>query len=90
MNTPTPVANPPTLEAFDRKTISLTADFIEAALDDASILAGIPHGAVLVLLPEDDSDFVEESIALGVAAVRRGQDVVFRHTGRTSPIVDKP
>jgi hypothetical protein len=67
------------LEEFDRKTISLTADFIEAALDDASILAGIPAGAVLVLLPDDDSEFADESIALGVDAVRRGQDVVFRH-----------
>jgi hypothetical protein len=85
MNTPSPVANPPKLDAFDRKTISLTTDFLEAAFDDASVLAGIPNGAVLVLLPADDPDFVEESIALGVAAVRRGQDVVFRHTGKPAP-----
>ena len=75
------------LEEFDRKTISLTADFIEAALDDATILEGIPTGAVLVLLPDDDPEFVEGSVALGIEAVRRGQDVVFRHVpgkvGRT-------
>jgi hypothetical protein len=89
MNTASPVANPPKLEEFDRKTISLTADFLEDALDDASILAGVSNGAVLVLLPADDPDFVEESISLGVAAVRRGQDVIFRHTGKPAPTADR-
>ena len=69
----------PRMSDFDRKTIALTADFIESALDDASILDGIPSGAMLVLLPDDDSDFSEESIAVGIAAVRQGWDVVFRH-----------
>jgi hypothetical protein len=70
---------------FDRKTISLTADFIEAAMEDASVLEGIPQGAVLVLLPADDPEFVEESISLGVDAVRKGRDVVFRHFGKVAP-----
>jgi hypothetical protein len=73
-----------TMDDFDRKSSSLTADFIEAALGDASILEGIPRGAVLVLLPEDDPAFVEESIALGIAAVQQGRDVVFRHTARST------
>lgn len=71
----------PHLDAFDHKTIGLTADFIEGAIDDATVLAGIPDGALLVLLPRDDSTFVDESIALGVEAVRQGRDVVFRHLG---------
>lgn len=70
----------PTFDDFDRKTISQTADFIEAAFDDASVLAGIPDGALLILLPEDDASFLEQSIALGIDAVREGRDVVFRHT----------
>jgi hypothetical protein len=70
----------PRVNSFDRKTIGLTADFIEAAFDDASILVGIPNGALLILLPHDDPPFVEESIALGINAVREGRDVVFRHT----------
>ena len=68
------------VDEFDRKSIALTADFIAAAIDDASILDGIPPGAVLVLLPDDDPAFVDESIALGVAAIRQGRDVVFRHS----------
>ena len=78
----------PRLDAFDRKTIGLTADFIEAAFDDATTLAGIPHGAVLVLLPNDDPSFVEESIALGIEAVRQGRDVVFRHLAAVSAPTD--
>jgi hypothetical protein len=79
------MTSPRTVEAtsgvseFDRKTIRLTADFLEAAFDDPDILSGIPQGALLVLLPDDDPIFVEESIALGVEAVRKGRDVVFRH-----------
>ncbi len=82
MTKPPTTATAPVLEEFDRKTISLTAGLIEAALDDASILENIPRGAVVVLLPDDDPAFTEESIALGIEAVRRGQDVVFRHTAR--------
>jgi hypothetical protein len=67
------------VESFDRKTIALTADFIEAALDDATVLAGVSNGALLILLPDDDPAFVEESITLGIEAVRQGRDVVFRH-----------
>ena len=69
-----------TVDAFDQTTIGLTADLIAAAMDDASVLEGIPHGAILVLLPSDDPAFVEESIARGIAAVRQGRNVVFRHT----------
>jgi hypothetical protein len=70
----------PNFDDFDRKQIILTADFIEAAFDDASVLAGIPDGVLLILLPEDDQSFLEESISLGIDAVREGRDVVFRHT----------
>jgi hypothetical protein len=79
MTSPRTVPTVPRVDEFDRKTISLTADFLEAAFDDAEILSGIPQGALLVLLPEDDPSFVEESIALGIEAVRQGRDVVFRH-----------
>lgn len=79
----TPPAKPdPNVDEFDRKTIGLTADFIEAAMDDASILDGIPSGSVLVLLPSDDPSFVAESIEMGIEAVRQGKDVVFRHVTR--------
>jgi Family of unknown function (DUF5647) len=89
MTAPRTVATVPPVDEFDRKTISLTADFVETALDDPSILAGIPHGAVLVLLPDNDPDFVQESIAIGFEAVRQGKDVVFRHLTRADDRADR-
>jgi hypothetical protein len=90
MTAPHAVASVPAVDEFDRTSISLTADFIEAALDDASILNGIPRGAVLVLLPGDDPNFVTESIAIGIEAVRQGKDVVFRHVARAGDRADQP
>ena len=52
---------------------------ISAALDDVSALDDIPDGATLVLLPADDPAFCEEAIALGIADVRRGLIVYFKH-----------
>lgn len=70
MTEPLNVAAAPVVEDFDRRTIALTADFIGAALGEPIVLDGIPRGAGLVLLPNDDPPFVEESIAVGIEAVR--------------------
>ena len=67
------------LGPHDQQMIDLGTALIEAAMDDASVLNGIPHGATLVLLPEDDPAFTEEAIAVGLAAIRQGRDVLFRH-----------
>ena len=64
---------------FDRKVLAQTADLIEAAMDDASVLDDIPNGAMLVLLPADDPAFSEEALALGLKAVREGWNVYFKH-----------
>ena len=76
-----PPANGFAVDEFDQKTIALTTDFIRAAFDDARVLDGIPNGATLILLPEEDTAFIEESIQLGIEAIRQGRDVVFRHVG---------
>jgi hypothetical protein len=74
-----PAQPKPMLSDFDRKTVAQTFDLISAALDDVSVLDDIPDGATLVLLPPDDPDFSEEAIALGIADVRRGRNVYFKH-----------
>lgn len=79
MTEPQTVAHVPAADDFDRKAISLTAGFIETAVDDSSVLEGIPQGAILVLLPPEDPALVEESTVLGIVAVRQGRDVTFRH-----------
>ena len=80
-----PIAPAPTVGAkssdreFDRKVLAQTAELIEAAMDDASVLDDIPHGAMLVLLSADDPAFSEEALVAGVKAVREGWTVYFKH-----------
>jgi hypothetical protein len=80
----TEVPTKPAVNDFDRKVIAQTFDLIEAAMDDASVLDDIPNGAVLILLTADDPAFNEESIALGVQAVRQGRNVYFKHLAAES------
>ena len=62
------------------RNIRLTFDLARAVLADPAILDDIPNGVTLVLLPHDaETEFVEENIALGLAALREGRDVYFRH-----------
>ena len=79
MTAAAPVAVPEDSTIRDRN-ISLTFDLSRAILADPTILDEIPNGATLVLLPHDaDAAFVEENIALGIAALREGRNVYFRH-----------
>lgn len=66
-------------KATTDRNITLTFDFLRAALADPAILDDIPDGVNLVLLLEDDPAFNEINIELGVKAARRGQDVYFRY-----------
>jgi hypothetical protein len=61
------------------RVFDLLDDFTQAIFADPSLLDDIPDGATLVLLPDDDPDFIERSIARGIAAIRQGRDVYFKH-----------
>lgn len=65
--------------AFIARDAEVLVAFHRAALADPTILDGIPHGATLVLLPDGEPEYLERRIALGVAAIRQGRDVLFRH-----------
>ena len=69
----------PIVETDTDRVFDLVDDFTQAILADPTLLAGVPHGATLVLLPDDDPEFVDRSIERGIATVRRGRDVYFRH-----------
>jgi hypothetical protein len=64
---------------YDRKMMAQTSDLIIAAMDDAGVVEDIPHGSVLILIPPDDPEFAEETIAVGLRAVRQGHNVYFKH-----------
>jgi len=65
--------DPPTSRSLD-----LTRRFGLSALANPSILDGVPDGATLVLVPNDDPERAEEEIATGMIALRRDKDVYFR------------
>ncbi len=59
--------------------MALGFDLLEAALRDPSLLDGIPDGVTLVLLPVDDPEAATRSVQLGLDAIDRGEDVLFKH-----------
>ena len=65
--------------AFAERDAALLIEFQRAALANPALLDGIPHGATLVLLPDAEPEFLERRLALGLAAIRQGRDVLFRH-----------
>lgn len=72
---------PPVASDTDR-VFDLLDEFTQSAIADPLLLDGIPNGATLVLLPDDDPEFVERSIQRGVDAIRQGRNVYFRHVGQ--------
>lgn len=59
--------------------LDLHARFLRAGFADPSLFRGIPQEVMLVLLPDDDPEFVERETARAARAARRGQDVYLRH-----------
>ena len=64
---------------FTERNITLSFEFAKAIIDDPAILEEIPHGATLVLLPEDDPELSRENLKLGMSAAEHGEDVYIRH-----------
>ncbi len=64
---------------YIERSLALTLAFNRRLIDDPEFAASIPHGVTVVLLPEDDPEFVQLSIALGLEAIREGRDVLFRY-----------
>jgi len=70
-----------TTDEVTRRNVDLSIAFTEQLIADESIT--LPSHATLVLLPRDDPTLVEVNIAIGLAAIRRGEDVYFRHMPET-------
>ncbi len=73
--------------AITSKDLALTRDFTLDVINDPSLLEQIPDGVMLVLLPDDDPEYVALCIERGLKDLERGFDVYFRHypTPRTLP-----
>ncbi len=76
----------PSIEGAAEKNLDLAFDLFEAAFNDPMLLVDVPQGATLVLMPDDDPELFAANIEIGLAALRRGENVYFRHvsSGRDS------
>ena len=99
----TKVAASPRISKADKeqsdKRIDLFSRFLQAGIADPKLLPRVEKDALLFLLPDDDSTFVEQEIAAAAAAVRHGQNVYLHHvrvadlpepTEPTQPIGTEP
>ena len=59
--------------------MALTLDFVQTVIDDPESFEDVPNGVMLLLLPDDDPDFVASCIERGVTDIARGRNVYFRH-----------
>jgi len=75
------------VEEQTRRSLELSRRWAKAVLADPALLDGIPDGCDLELLPDDDPELAELNVELGLAALRRGFNVYFRHV-RLSDLPD--
>ena len=72
-------ATPQPMDDVDHRGITLTFDFTRAIVENPDILDDIPNGALVVLIPPDDPELATREIEAGIAWLRQGADVYFRH-----------
>jgi len=61
------------------KSSDLTRRFVFRGFGDPSLFMDIPDGVTLILIPDDDPEQAEAEIEAGIRAVKRGENVFFRH-----------
>jgi hypothetical protein len=66
-------------DSYATRSIELSGALGLAILDDPTLLEGIPNGCTLFLLPADEPAYLELSLELGIAAIREGRNVYFKH-----------
>ena len=81
---PTAGSDAATQEVTD-KNLALAFEFMRAHLADDEV----PDGATLVLLPDDDATQTAANIEIGLAAIRRGKNVHFRHVHPADEAADR-
>lgn len=65
------------------KSSDLTRRFMLRGFEDPVLLMDVPDGATLILIPDDDSEQAAREIEIGIQAVKRGENVYFRHLPAT-------
>jgi hypothetical protein len=61
------------------RSIELAFALVRADIADPSVLDGVPNGASLALIPDDDPELAAYAIEAGVTGVKHGKNVYFLH-----------
>jgi hypothetical protein len=61
------------------KSSELTQRFMLRGFVEPSLFMDVPDGATLILIPDDDPAQANAEIEFGIQAVKRGENVYFRH-----------
>jgi len=72
-------------EGVVERSIALVSAFTQAVIQDPSLGAGIPKGATLVLIPEDDPELAAYNRHLGERAQATGKVVHVQHVHGHGP-----
>lgn len=64
---------------FEQERTEVSVRFHLAAVANTALFDEIPNGCILVLLPDDDPDYVARQIATAAGAAQRGENVYLRH-----------
>jgi hypothetical protein len=67
------------VEEQTRRSLELSRRWTKAVLANPALLDEIPEGCDLELIPDDDPELADLNVELGLAAMRRGFNVYFRH-----------
>ena len=67
------------------RNAELAFDLVQAQLANPDLLAEIPNGATVVLIPEDDADLAEYNFGVARTLVARGKDVYLKRVRSAAP-----
>jgi hypothetical protein len=62
-----------------KRNIDAAFAVAEAIIDTPALEDAIPDGATVIFISNDDPASLDENIALGIAAIRSGENVYFMH-----------
>ncbi len=66
------------------RNIELAFEFTSSIFADPSVADGLPKGATVVLIPDDDPDLAETNLAIAIEAFHSGRNVFLRHADSRS------
>lgn len=69
-------------KALIEQDFQLHEQFLESLIHDERLIGEIPHGVVLVLIPDKNPELAEANLRTAIEAAQQGRNVYVRHVYR--------